>query len=127
MTTPILGYHNTSVHVNDIAKARTFYTDVFGLKELGFDPTIKAAYYEVPGANVPFVIHEYGAGCKQSGGRPPGTVSGIVFTVKNTEQAAQEFRSRGANITDEPHKAPWGALLATVADPDGNEFVLSTK
>lgn len=127
MTTPIIGYNATSVHVKDITKARQFYTKLLGFKELNYNDGIKAATFEVPGSNVPFNIHQFDAGCAQRGGRPPGTVSGIIFTVKNTEQAVDELKKRGVTITDPPNKAPWGAMLATIADPDGNEFVVSTK
>lgn len=126
MTTPIQGLKATSVHVKDIAKARTFYTKSLGLKELGFDPTNKAAYFEVPGSPAALAIHEYTDACRSSGGRPPGTVSGTIFTVANVEQAAEQLKGNGVTITGPPGKTPFG-VLATIADPDGNEFIISQK
>lgn len=127
VTTPILGYQATSVHVTNIEKARPFYTKLLGFKEVGYNPEVKAAYFEVPGSTIPLSVHQFDHGCAQTGGRPPGTVSGIVFTVKNTEQAVAELQKRGVKVTDPAHKVPWGAVMATIADPDNNEFVLSTK
>lgn len=127
VTTPIVGLQTTSVHVTNIEKARAFYAKTLGLKESAFNADVKAAYFEVPGSIVPLTVHQFDAGCAQTGGRPPGTVSGIVFTVKNTEQAVAELQKKGVKVTDPAHKMPWGAVMATIADPDNNEFVLSTK
>lgn len=124
--TPLKGYHAVTTHVRDIQKARAWYTTVLGLKEVHHSAELRSASFEVPGSKVPFSIHQFDAGCLQRGGRPPGTVTGIMFAVDNTEKAVADLQKRGVTITDPPNKAPWGAMLATIADPDGNEFVLTT-
>lgn len=125
LVTPIFqGLGAVTAHVKDIQKARTFYAKTLGLRELNFDPSMKAAYYEIPGATAPLAIHQYDAGCKDIGGRPPGTVSGIVFTVADVKTAVGELQKRGVAITD---PTMMGGAMAAFADPDGNEFVLNTK
>lgn len=126
MTNLILGYAATSVHVNDIEKARKFYSNVLGLKEIQFDPQMNTAYFAIPGVNVPLSVHKYEGYCRtEMPGRAPGTVSGIVFAVDDVHRAVTEIKNRGGRITDQPDKRPWGSVTATVADPDGNEFVLT--
>lgn len=125
MVTPLFqGLGAVTAHVKDIQKARTFYTKTLGLREMNFDPGMKAAYYEIPGATTPLSIHQYDVGCKDMGGRPPGTVSGIVFTVPNVASAVTELKKRGVAIT-EPNMM--GGAMAAFADPDGNEYVINTK
>jgi catechol 2,3-dioxygenase-like lactoylglutathione lyase family enzyme len=125
MTTPVIqGLGAVSAHVKDIAKARTFYTKTLGLREVTFDAEMKAAYYEIPGSPVALAIHQYDAGCKDMGGRPPGTVSGIVFQVASVPRAMEDLKKRGVTIT-EPNMMH--GTMAAFADPDGNEYVVSGK
>jgi predicted enzyme related to lactoylglutathione lyase len=60
-------------------------------------------------------------------GRPPGTVSGIVLYVEDVVLAANEITRRGGRIVDPAEKTDYGALFATVADPEGNEFLLTQQ
>ena len=123
-TTPFQGMMASSVHVKDIERARKFYTGVLGFREQMFNREGKAAYFEVPGSNVTFVVHEYGGECAKNGGRPPGTVSGIVFAVPEVRRGVEELQKRGVTITD---PALYGGTMASFADPDGNEFTIGTK
>ncbi|HEV8359159.1 MAG TPA: VOC family protein [Candidatus Thermoplasmatota archaeon] len=127
MTTPITGLMQAGVHVNDIRRARDFYGKTLGLRETHYMDNIKEAYFEIPGSPVPLAVHQYNVGCDKMGGRPPGTVSGMVFTVSNVEQAVDDLKKKGVTITDMPFKGPTGGMLATIADPDGNEYLLTTR
>ena len=62
---------------------------------------------------------------KDEPGRPAGTVSGIYFSVTDVRRAARAIERKGGTVTDRPEKKPWGNWNATIADPDGNEFVLT--
>lgn len=68
-------------------------------------------------------IHRQGKG---EPGRRAGTVSGVYFKVKDVRKTARAFAKRGGKITDKRENQPWGDVSATVADPDGNEFVITT-
>ena len=116
----------TTVHVKDITKARSFYTNAFGFKELQYDAAGKKAVFRVPGTEIPFSIHQWDGMCARGPmeGRPPGTVSGIVFSVNDVSRAANDLKAKGARVTFGPEKLPDGTVLAAIADPDGNEFVL---
>lgn len=121
---PFQGLGAVSAHVKDIQKARTFYAKTLGLRELNFDPTMKAAYFEIPGSTVPLAIHQFDAGCVQVGGRPPGTVSGIILAVPNVPRAVEDLKKRGVTITE---PSLMGGAMAAFADPDGNEYVINAK
>ncbi|HLM92133.1 MAG TPA: VOC family protein [Thermoplasmata archaeon] len=127
MVEPIEGMSAVTVHVRDVQAARHFYRDVLGLKEAGFNEQSARAVYILPGNPTAFVAHVQRPG---EGGREPGTVSGIVFTHQDPVAAVEEIRKRGGTITMEPVTVPGpggGTIIrAVIADPDGNEFILST-
>lgn len=124
MTEIIEGLEAVTVHITDIHRARKFYRDVLGLKELQFDEKASRAVFAIPGTSVALRMHVMGF---DEGGREPGTVSGVVFSHHDPVVACAEIRRRGGTIIDEPHTInPPGmtAVLSVFADPDGNEFVL---
>ncbi len=124
MAEVIEGMEAVTIHVRDIRKARTFYGEVLGLKEVHFDEKASRAVFAIPGTSVALRMHVQGA---DEGGRDPGTVSGIVFSHHDPVAACAEIRQRGGTITDEPHTInPPGftVTMSVFADPDGNEFVL---
>jgi predicted enzyme related to lactoylglutathione lyase len=124
MTTPIEGLEAITVHIRDIQKARKFYVEVLGLKELQFDGKVGRAVFAIPGTPVALRMHVYDP---EEGGREPGTVSGIVFSHHDPEAACTEISRRGGQVVEAPHQInPPGfmATLSVIADPDGNEFVL---
>ena len=52
-----------------------------------------------------------------------GQPTGIWFFTKNIDQAYQELKSKGVEVT-EPKKQVWGGILCTVYDQDKNSFGL---
>lgn len=124
MDAMVEGLEAVTVHVRDIHKARKFYGEVLGLKELQFDGSPGRAVFAIPGTTATLRMHLYDPA---EGGREPGTVSGIVFSHHDPAAACAEIARRGGIVTDAPHKiSPPGftAVLSVIADPDGNEFVL---
>jgi predicted enzyme related to lactoylglutathione lyase len=124
METMIEGMEAVTVHVEDIERARSFYSSVLGLKEVSFNAAASRAAFAIPGTTTLLTMHIQGEG---EGGRPPGTISGIVFAHRDPAAACAEIRKRGGTIVDEPHTfpTPIGTVtLGVFADPDGNEFVL---
>lgn len=124
MTAMIEGVEAVTVHIRDIQKARQFYGEVLGLKELQYDGNVGRAVFALPGVGTTLRMHLYDPG---EGGREPGTVTGVVFSHHDPVAACAEIVRRGGKVTDPPHKiTPPGftSTLAIIADPDGNEFVL---
>jgi predicted enzyme related to lactoylglutathione lyase len=123
---PVEGLSAVTIHVRDVEVARRFYRDVLGLHEAGFTEATGRAVFSFPGNPTALAMHVMRPG---EGGREPGTVSGIVFLHHDPRAAIEEIRRRGGTITMEPTEVPGpgGTIVrAAVADPDGNEFLLST-
>jgi predicted enzyme related to lactoylglutathione lyase len=126
MTEPIEGLGAVTLHVRDIQRARQFYREVLGLHEAGFTEATGRAVYAFPGNPTALAMHVMRPGEE---GREPGTVTGIVFHHHDPRAAAEEIRRRGGSIVTEPHEVPGpgGPIVRMViADPDGNEFIVST-
>ena len=124
MSDVIEGMEAVTVHVRDVQRARKFYSEVLGLKEVSFLPAASRAAFAIPGTTTLLTMHILG---ENEGGREPGTVSGIVFSHHDPKAACSEIRRRGGSIVDEPqtYPNPLGIVtLGVFADPDGNQFVL---
>ncbi len=124
MDSVIEGVEAVSVHIRDIERARKFYSEVLGLKEVSFLPKAARAAYALPGTTTLLTMHPLGEG---EGGREPGTVTGIVFSHHDPSAACAEIRRRGGTIVDEAETFPTAlgtVTLGVFADPDGNQFVI---
>ena len=55
-----------------------------------------------------------------------GTFFNGSFACDDVEATYRQLRARGVVFTAEPTKQPWGTY-ATFKDPDGNQFVLSSR
>jgi len=118
------GMEAVTVHIRDVERARRFYSEVLGLREVSYIPAASRAAYAIPGTTTLLTMHVQGEG---EGGREPGTVSGIVFSHRDPRAACSEIRKRGGSVVDEPRTfpTPLGTVtLGVFADPDGNQFVL---
>ena len=127
MTEVITGLHAVTVHIRDIQKARTFYRDVLGLREESFNEKARRAVFALPGSPTLLTMHVQAPGEE---GRDPGTVSGVVFHHPDPAAACAEIRRRGGDVTMEPKLVELGPVKfyrAVIADPDGNEFVISNR
>jgi len=127
MTEVVMGLHAVTIHIRDIGKARAFYRDVLGLKELKFDEKASRAVFALPGTSTILSMHIQGPGEQ---GRDPGTVSGVVFSHPDPAAACAEIKRRGGSVTLEPTlvETPGAKFVrAAIADPDGNEFLISNR
>jgi catechol 2,3-dioxygenase-like lactoylglutathione lyase family enzyme len=124
MSAVIEGMEAVSVHIRDIEKARRFYAEVLGLREVGFLPQISRAAFAIPGTSTLLTMHPMGP---DEGGRDPGTVSGVVFAHRDPAGALAEIRRRGGTVVVDANtftSALGTVTLGVFADPDGNEFVI---
>jgi len=127
MSEVITGLHAVTIHIRDIQKARAFYRDVLGFKELNFDEKGSRAVFALPGTSTLLTMHIQPPGEE---GRDPGTVSGVVFLHPDPATACAEIKRRGGAVTVEPRtiELPGARFVrAVIADPDGNEFVVSDR
>ena len=127
MTEPISGLSAITIHIRDVQKARTFYRDVLGLREASFDEKAGRAVFALPGTSTLLTMHIMSPGEE---GREPGTVSGVVFYSADPAASCEEIKRRGGTVTAgaKEVKLPAGSFVRAVfADPDVNEFLLSSR
>ncbi|MDG6914477.1 MAG: VOC family protein [Nitrososphaerota archaeon] len=127
MTELIRGLYAVSIHIRDARKARAFYGDVLGLKELQYDEKASRAVFALPGTSATLVMHVMRPGEE---GREPGTVSGVIFSNPDPAAACAEIKKRGGKVTMEPTvvEMPGARFVrAAFADPDGNEFLITDR
>jgi len=123
----VRGLHSVTLHITSADKARTFYRDLLGLKELLYDDRANRLVFALPGTSTLLTMHVQGP---TEGGREPGTVTGIVFAHPDPAAACRELVRRGGTVTVEPttfETAIGTFVRAVIADPDGNEFLLSNR
>ncbi|MBI3876757.1 MAG: VOC family protein [Verrucomicrobia bacterium] len=115
----LTGLHHCSILVTDMARAKRFYREVLGLREIGIPSTFPAAglrvhWFELGGEH----IHLLPA-------PQPDTIGQRHFAIRvdDAQAARQEFRRKGVEIA-ETVPIP-GADRFFVRDPDGNriEFI----
>jgi predicted enzyme related to lactoylglutathione lyase len=112
-----------TVHITDVARSRRFYSEVLGLEEKEYQQERQRLVYAIPGTTTMLTMHVMSDAREE--GRPPGTVSGIVFSHPDPAAALAELRKRGGTVVTEAMKMPWGLVRGVFADPDGNEFIIS--
>jgi catechol 2,3-dioxygenase-like lactoylglutathione lyase family enzyme len=123
----ITGLHAVTIHVRDIQRARTFYRDVLGLKEVSFNEARSRAAFALPGSPTLLAMHVQGP---DEGGREPGTVTGVIFRHPDPAALCAEIKRRGGTIANEARTIEFPGVkfvLGVIADPDGNEFVISNR
>jgi catechol 2,3-dioxygenase-like lactoylglutathione lyase family enzyme len=127
MADVVQALHAVTIHIRDIDRARTFYRDVLGLTEVAFHHAASRAVFALPGTTTLLTMHVMGP---TEEGREAGTVSGVVFRHDDPAAAIAEFKRRGGTVTLEPTLVEIGPVRfhrAAIADPDGNEFVISDR
>ncbi len=112
------GLHHCSILVTDMARARAFYRDTLGLREIGIPSTF-------PGAGLH--VHWFELGDEQVHLIPtpqPDTISQRHFAVHvaDAKAAREELRRKGVDVA-ETVPIP-GADRFFVRDPDGNRIEL---
>ncbi len=112
------------IGVSDLNKARTFYEKVFGMKTIEFRPPFMQASLNEIEFNIEEDADYRGKDWSKNniGGR-----KAFSFYVDDIFDFITDARACGAIVVEEPKKEPWEWYEAVIADPDGNEFVISQE
>jgi predicted enzyme related to lactoylglutathione lyase len=120
----IRGVKIVSIPVSDQDVALNFYTEKLGFKvatdqEMG--PGMRWIELMIPGADTRLALFT-----------PPGHESRIggfqsmTFWCDDVFATAEQMKKKGVELAEEPKKQVWGTM-AKFKDPDGNEFVFSSR
>jgi catechol 2,3-dioxygenase-like lactoylglutathione lyase family enzyme len=114
-----------SIPVRDQNAALKFYTEKLGFKvatDQYFDDG-KQRWIEllIPGAESRLALFTPEGHQNRIGGFQP-----VTFRCDDVFATAEGLKARGVKLAAEPKKEVWGTM-AKFRDPDGNEFVFSSK
>jgi catechol 2,3-dioxygenase-like lactoylglutathione lyase family enzyme len=121
----IRGIDIVSIPVGDQNAALKFYTEKLGFK-VATDQYFgdgKQRWIEllIPGAESRLALFTPEGHENRIGGFQP-----VTFRCDDVFVTADALKSRGVKLACEPKKEVWGTM-AKFRDPDGNEFVFSSK
>jgi predicted enzyme related to lactoylglutathione lyase len=113
-----------SVPTRDQDQALTFYTEKLGFKVMTDQPfSDKQRWIElaIDGSETRFVLFTPDGHEDRIGGFFNGALA-----CDNVQKTYEELKARGVEFTGKPKEEPWGTF-AMFKDPDGNQFVLSSR
>lgn len=113
-----------SIPVRDQDAALEFCTERLGFAvatDQPFDEKQRWIELRIPGAETRLVLFT-----PEGQEDRIGTPSNVVFTADDVVATYRELSGRGVSFDAEPESQPWGTF-ATFRDPDGNQFVLSSR
>lgn len=119
----IKGIKFVTVPVRDQEKALKFYTEKLGFQILTDQPMGSQRWIElgIPGADTELVLFT-------SPGHEAliGQFQPLVFWSDNVQKSFKELSAKGVEFLGAPKTAEWGTSVM-FKDPDGNQFLLSSK
>jgi catechol 2,3-dioxygenase-like lactoylglutathione lyase family enzyme len=116
----MLFLHHVSVCVSDLDRARHFYGQVLGLRELPRpDLGFPGAWYAVGGSQELHLIVHPPSRTMRGTSAIDGRDGHFAFRVANYDDTLARLRASGIAVIESPHNAtPWSQIYVT--DPDGN-------
>ena len=113
-----------SIPTTDQDRSLAFYTEKLGFKvvtDQPFDGNQRWIELRIANSDTRFVIFKFDEGMMKVGGSFNGALA-----CDNIDRTYDELTAKGVEFLGPPKKEPWGSFVA-FKDPDGNQFVLSTK
>ena len=112
-----------SIPVSNQDTALAFYTEKLGMKlvtDQPFDGTHRWIELRAGASDTHVVLF------RMHGGPEPGFRFNGALACDSVERTYAELQARGVEFAAAPAKQPWGTF-AVFKDPDGNQFVLSSR
>jgi len=127
--TMIRGLKIVSIPVMDQDRALRFYTEKLGFKvatdqQMGLDQEGRRQRWielMIPGADTKLALFTPPGQESRVGGFQP-----MTFWCDDVFATAEQMKKKGVELAAEPKKEIWGTM-AKFKDPDGNEFVFSSR
>jgi len=120
----IRGIKIVSIPVRDQDVSLKFYTEKMGFKvatDQHFGPGQRWIELLIPGSDATLALFTPQGHESRIGGFQP-----VTFWCDDVSATAKALHLRGVELAAEPKKEIWGTM-AKFKDPDGNEFVFSSK
>ena len=111
-----------SIPTTDQDRALAFYTEHLGFRVVTDQPFGAQRWIElrIGSSDTRFVLFT-----TDDGPRPGSRFAGAL-ACDNVERPYEELSARGVEFVGRPKAEPWGTF-AIMSDPDGNQFVLSSR
>jgi catechol 2,3-dioxygenase-like lactoylglutathione lyase family enzyme len=112
-----------SIPTTDQDRALAFYTEKLGFKlvtDQPFDDKQRWIELRVGNAETRVVLFRIDKGAS------PGSPFNGALACDNVQKTYDELTARGVAFDSPPQEQPWGTF-AIMRDPDGNQFVLSSR
>ncbi len=113
-----------SIPTRDQDRALAFYTEKVGFRLIAdqpFSPTQRWIELAIGSSETRFVLFTPDGDEGRVGGQFNGALA-----CDDVEATYRQLSERGVEFREQPTKQPWGTF-AIMRDPDGNEFVLSSR
>jgi predicted enzyme related to lactoylglutathione lyase len=107
------------VFVSDMDRAVDFYENSLGIAVRNRSPEFPE-FVELATEGTILALNSVGDEGKQLVGR----VTGITLTAPDVEAAHRSLSAKGVRFSRPPVRQPWGGLMTSFFDPDGNEISL---
>lgn len=120
----ITAYLHAGITVRDLERARRFYSDLLGLKEIPRpDLGFPGAWYAVGACELHLMVPSE----DRPAGEPPGLFAGrvrhLALAVSGWEDLLTRLKTANVSL-QESRSAPGGRRRVFVKDPDGNVLEL---
>ena len=122
----IRSLHHVAVTVTDIERARRFYGDVLGLREIARPPfDFGGAWYDARGQQLHLIVHPPTRTMRRTT-EIDSRDGHLALRVANYDEALAHLRAHGVELLDRPDNlTPWAQIYVT--DPDGNVIELNAE
>ena len=110
------------VFVSDMDRAVEFYADTLGIGIRNRSPDFPE-FVELATEGTILALNSVGDDWPE-GKALIGRFTGITLTASDLEDAYQSLSGKGVRFSGPPVRQPWGGMMTSFFDPDGNEISL---
>jgi glyoxylase I family protein len=118
--------HHISISVTDLARAKRFYGELLGLKEISRPPfDFPGAWYQLGDRQLHLIVHP-GTRTLRGTTSIESREGHYGIRVRSYSRTLEHLRARGISFRDKPcNLTPWPQIYVT--DPDGNVIELNAE
>ncbi|HEY1762663.1 MAG TPA: VOC family protein [Acidimicrobiales bacterium] len=109
-----------TLFVEDVARTKAFYQEVFGLSAIFENEN--SIVFNLDNTSLNFLQRDSAPGLVAPATvAPPDTGHSFQFTIRvdSVDEACAELARRGVSLNNGPMDRPWGVRTASFSDPDG--------